>query len=900
MSFKESFAQWAVIFTLSGTCSLGLAQELNNLRVTNRAQCALDSERPTESAFLILDGYNAGKLSHSLAKKVGKDGDEMSLQGMQQFRIAVSRLTKIIMNRLMAGELPLLEQSQLAKYKALVAKCSNKTYCAELNSYLMNIWKNSEGQGVPWSRIDNFRGDHFMRMKKKDRVACFYLKNFSALQEHLNTAEVTKENLLSIAQAATEPGRYLEDCESTDPQLNSRNSIIQLDLNVDSTFSKRGFAFWNSLKVYLSFAWRNSDSVIKIAPELGNLFRSIAFEESVMMVPNGCRSIERPECDAETLSINGLRELARSDDSQGNLSRQVPEGAEEALLFGDMRSVNDDLLETRKYDTASEWAEHFRRNYVQTRGSMKNRLHSAVQFLNIVSDSFAAQELTALLQPLVFSDTYSEEHRNELYYMCTEFRLAGDKRIDFMRSDIDRLQQLTTMQKAFEGSKKNLSQLSDYFDQVGKEVLSFCDSLEQEKIWNEKGYVVNKAGLLPWARELLQISFAESISTEARPVSFGPHLLSWDPYKGTDLENAICISAIDCVRRLTKAMVDIYAVAKHAEAFLPVKSTISAPSLFNPYAELKACKIYDPWFQTRRANKRLMVDLLSTAAFGWNPLPIYLDADFKSPRVVSLKQMIENGTLRYDSKIEKEKMEYALMGDFGPLVGAPCALAIAPNSAKNFDFYAFKGISVNYCDVKSSGTTVGTSPGEIENQSPERRSYCGGCSLNFVGVGSGISASTRASFNPLKIGIYFFRAFHRYITAKKDDTNVPRSFEVDIKKVTETYNKYGTIPDFCVAQLAQGYGCYPTLCSAKAADHFERYTGRKVHALDLDQVEDEQRQTGTARSVTIKSALCNGPVRVSFTCNDNGQYFKPYEKFGGLYGLSKSCRRAIGQNFWGF
>lgn len=917
MFISGSMAKIAVAVLLFGTVlTEAHAQtstqdiQLNKLRITNRAQCAVDSDFPTESAFIVVDGYNAGKLVYSLGKNIGGDPTTMSNEGMQQFRIAVTRLTKTIMNKLMAGQLPLLptnlKTSKLTGYNAIAAKCENKTYCPDLNAYLGKIWDNSEGAGVPWENLDGFSAAHFMKMKPADRVACHYVKRFSSLQEQLNSVEVDKSVLLSVAEAAMEKDKYITSCESIDPSLDSRNSIIQLDLRIPRSyaFSSVGFDFWNSVKIYLSFAWRYSNIPQQVAPQYGEIFRSIALEESIMMIPNGCKSIEKPECDAATLSMNSIRELARPGSGDRTEHRkELPRGPEDDVVNRGPRDVNDDFLGTRSYEDASDWVENFRKNYVTARGSMKNRVQSAIQFLNIISSSMSPTELNKFVKPLAFSNNYSHQHRDELYYLCTEARLAGDQRIDFMRTGIDKVQQMEVMQKAFEGSQTSLAQATQYFDQVSAGLVSYCDSLEREKLWSAEGYTVNRNGFNAWARELLNIAPPATIAADLQPMKFGAPLLVWDASRVSDPGNSICVSAIDCSRRLIKSMVDLYAVAKYADAFLPVNSTVSTPDVFNPYADLKACKVYDPWFQTRRANKRLMADLASTALFGWNALPLYIDVDFKPPRVTSLNQLIKNGTLKFDPKIEKEKMEVALLADFGPLVGAPCAVSLAPNSNKDFNFYAFKGISVNYCRVRDSGDTVGKSPGDIQPGTPSSRSYCGGCSINFVGVSSGASVSGGFTLNPIKMGIYLYRSIHRFITAKKDKVNIPQLQEIDVNKVVATYKRYGTIPNHCVDQLAQGVGCYQNVCAAKAADYFERYTGKQVKSLEVDEEpKDEHGRTVNtiAKSVVIRSDYCNGQVRVRFNCTDDGKKFSTFEKFGGMYGLSKDCRNTIGQNFWGF
>lgn len=790
-------------------------QTLNSLKFSNRAQCAVESDQPTDTAFVIIDGYNAGKLAYNLAKNVGLDPAVSSVKGMKEFRVSVTRMISVIINKLLSGSLPLLplnlKDSKLYNYNALVVNCSKKTYCPELNDYLAKLWRNSEGAGLGWDKIDYFNAGNFYKIKKQDRVSCFYVKKFSPLQAHLQTNVINQVTLTEMAQAFIDKDQYVTDCENLDDSLNSRNAIVQMDLKFseEEDFKKQGFDFWNSVKIYLSFAWRYTDIASEVSPELGQLFKSIALEESLMMIPNGCKSIEKPACDSETLSINSLRELAKKDGARSEPGKNLPEGPEAGAVRNGPRSVNDDFLGTRSYEDASEWVNNFRKNYVQVRGSLKNRAHSAIQFLNVLSTSMNTTELAEFIKPLAFAKKYSTGHRDELYYMCTEARLAADQRIDFMKTGIDKIKDMTIMQKVFDGSKKSLSELTTYFDQTSANVLSFCDDLEKQKIWSQENYKVNRTGFSPWARELLQIPDSPGTPTDIRPISFGPPLLVWDSSKENEVGNVICQSGLDCYRRLIKSMVDLFSVAKYADAYLPVSSTVNSPDVFNPYSELKACKIYDPWYITRRANKRLFADLLNTALFGWNFVPVYVDIDFKPPRVTSLNQLIKNGVVKFDPKIEKEKIEASLLLDLGPLIGAPCAISIAPDSGKKFNFYAFNGISLNYCNEKSTGTSVGEAGGTVQNPTPAKRAYCGGCSINFIGVvsGAGVAMSTSMSFNPVKLGIYLFRSISRFLSAKSDAVNIPLAREVDLTKVAKTYKEHGGIPKKCMDSLALGEGC---------------------------------------------------------------------------------------------
>ncbi|MCX7978872.1 MAG: hypothetical protein N2578_07705, partial [Bdellovibrionaceae bacterium] len=728
---------------------------LNNLRFTNRAQCAIDSHSPTASVFLIIDGFNAGRLGHGLALQTGGRPDEMAERAMLEFRLSTTRLVELIAGKLIRGELPLLpldpDARQFPNYFRVVQNCKGKSYCAELSSYLTSIWQLA-GAGVKpgdprWSRIDGFTNNSFLNRSVVQSVSCFYLKRFSPLQGHLHYTEVSTVMLEELARAVMESDKLLARCDDSSPELPNRFAALQFDISVSednaSIWETRGFRFWNSLKVYLSWAWRftNSDGWGP-SNEWREVFRSLALEESIMFFPNGCKTMSRPECNAEELALASLRDLAKPEPGTEH-RKSVPSEPEDLLLERGARGVNNDFTGTRGEETAAKWVERFRRQYVMNRGLSKTRLQNAVQYLNVVMDMVSPEVLVSGIQQFLPLASREAAPANELYYLCTEVRLAGDKRLDFLKSDVDNVAQLDSMIKSTSFSRRPLGELFDYFDRVAALTLNVCDQLERTNLWQRGGYTPDKTGFMSWAKEVLQIPQVDENGklVTHNPFRLGPSYLVWDQSAQDEAGNTICVTPVDCIRNIVKSAVDLYAVSLYAEAFLPTSSTSLDSNIFNPYAELTACKVYDPWFQKNRIQKRLVADLLNTALFGWNFLPIYVEADFRPPRVTSLQRLTKNGTIKFHPSLDRSRMEATIIADFGPLAAAPCAVAIAPTSARAFTAYAFKGISVNYCDSRQSGQAIGESVNDIRYTPAKSRSYCGGCSLNFEAV-AGTMAST--------------------------------------------------------------------------------------------------------------------------------------------------------------
>lgn len=867
---------------------------LSPLSFTNRAQCALDSEKPTSSILVMIDGYNAGKLANSVAKLQGLVPEEYSNKAMKEFRLSVAYMTLNIMNKMIRGQLPVLptnlKTAQLPKYVDASVRCEKAgNNCSDMNQYLAGIWARA-GKRAELTAYDRFTQDNFPLHASKDRLGCYYIKKFSALQGHLHNSEVNKSNLQDIALAYLNEADYLTGCFDSDDKLPNRFVTLQIDWETNkNSLNIQGFDFWNSLKIYLSWAWRNTNEVELLSPSFGRLFRSIALEESLMFSPNGCKSMTKPSCDSEYLSTNSVRELAKLSDSvTPEQFDNVPVGTELELLEKGVRGVNNDFLGTQSHDTAQGWLQNFRKNLIQSRALIKTRYQSAIMHLNILQDQLGTAVLASSLNKEIASYGSSENLMNELYYLCTEVRLAGDNSLDFLKSNIDRIAELKNMTQMQYSERRTVREHLDFFNQLTTPILAACNQLEKQNYWNKENYTVNKSGFSAWAKEMLQIGTEANAAPFVATVFTGKPMLSWSGQTAAGAQ-IICSSAIDCARLAVKSVVDLYAVSVYADALIPLAGKSSDPNLFNPYSELTTCKMYDPWFQTQRMNKVFMIDLANTALFGWNVLPIYLDVNFTAPKVASFNQLMKNGVLKFDPRLEKSKAQTSLVADFGPLLGAPCAVSLNNNGIKHYNFYSFSGLTVNYCDSKQKTEVISLKATDFANGANNERTFCGGCTLNFTAVAAASTATWSGGVNPAKFIVYLFRTFQKYFKAKKDKVNIPREWTVNAAYAAEVYKKYGEIPSHCVDMLGKGLNCFSDTCAAKAAQYIEQTYNAKVHSAYVHNNGDYQ---GLATDTVLRTNLCEGDISVTAYCNENR-----LEKFRvtNVYGWSKSCRRALGK-----
>lgn len=874
--------------------------KLNPIRITNRAQCALDSKTPAVSAFVVLDGYNPGRLMYGWGKAIGQPADQLAEEGMLQYRLMVSKLQTLVMQKLIKGEIPLLPADlavlqRLKNYQRIALSCENSSYCPELYKYLAKIWQTSKSANriQAMSSIDSFSSQDFAPTSNA-QVACYYLKKFSPLQSQLQGTEVTAPMLQNLADALKNPEEVITDCQNPDPALGSRNVALQMEILPGSLdWNKVGFNFWNSVRIYTSWAWRMAPELQEWNPTFATTFRALDLEESMVMMPNGCQSLTIPQCEAETLSGNSIRELAKPEGTPTEFDQMVPDGPEKEMLEKGARSVNNDFLSTQAYETANKWVDNFRKNFVEQRWIYKNKLHNAHQQFTVIASTAKPEELVEYIKSLIPRTTQVPQLRDEFAFLCLEWRLAADKRIDFLSTQIENVAKIDAVTQGISPAGLSVKDQIEYFRRFSAGLGPVCDQLEAGKYFQEPNYVINWAGLSDWAKELTQ----KTMGAEKTPVPFTPAVLEEGLFLALGSSQIpFCTTALDCGRKILKSGVDLYAIGTYADAFL-TKGQIAAPDVFNPYAEMTACKMYDPWFVKNKTRKIFMADLANTALFGWNNIPVYLDIDYSAPKVTSFKKLMEDGTIKFAPHLRESKMKKALLADFGPLLGAPCAVHIAPNSDKAFNFYAFAGIAVNYCKVNMKTGAQAESPSEITQDDPKDSTYCAGCVMNFVGVASAASVTGSAMpINPLKFGVFLFRAIYKFTRGMKDKVNVPRTFEINLNNVIEANTRFGgKIPEYCAEPLSRGLKCFESTCGSKAAAYFEKQTGVQPSDVKVVRIPTSRGiAQANSREARIKSKLCDGVVTMKFACNSNpdSTLFRVYQ-----VDASRGCERAVRGKF---
>ena len=838
------------------------------LRITNRAQCAADALTPSRSALALIDGYDAGKLGHSLALATGGDPARGSVEAMRAFRLTATELVLRIMADLVQWRLPLLPvDPKLGPpgYREKIKLCQNGTYCTALDDLLASYWAfgHRENGGLTWLSVDQFNTDRgFFDRSGSEKIGCSYLKRFPALQAQLTQGQATKASLEALARETLDSSGTAESCFSETATLDSRYAVMQIDLLAfpdESAWSKRGFDFWNSVKIYFSWAWRNLPQLGRYAGAYDFAFRSIPVEETLLLLPSGCQSIEHPSCSGAYLSSESLRSFAQAAET-ADINRFVPKGPDRTLLTDGIPESKPDPLNFHDYASPSDWLKGFRERFTRTRGIAKQRFLSAITFLSVLRTKLPAPQLLTSLEAYLKEGAQEAEHSghhdawmNQLNYLCTEFNYAHNRRFSFLRQDLEMLARLKFMDGlASPLSGDEIKALYEYYVTVADGVGRVCSKLEASKFWTDPAnpFDAKTEGHYSWFKEALGMKDLSPPPLE--PYYPGEPLLAYKTYDTDwDPSHVICFSGVDCARRTLKAVVDLYGVGQYAQAVLPLAETISSPTLFNPYAERVACQTYDPWFKSRASFKTLLVDLGNVLAFGWNPLPIYVSTEVRPGEVTSFKRLVENGQVRFDPKLTPSKTDYGLGVDFGFLIGAPCIVTISQSSTIPIppSFYVLQGISASTCISGQKVRMTVESAQATPKSSVDRGSSCMSCAINLAAV------ANVATFTPfgmaVKSGMYLAGAFVHYSNNMKDPNDVPHLGEINPNYLLETYRRFGnTIPDRCVKPLTRGKRCLANKCEESFARHVTTVYGGYLERVRISQ--------GGARDflVTAKLTSC--------------------------------------------
>ncbi|MBY0413980.1 MAG: hypothetical protein K2Q18_07435 [Bdellovibrionales bacterium] len=854
-----------------------------DLHFTNRAQCALDSKQPTENALVLLSNMDVGRSLYRLAKVTAqRDSTEFTKLGLNKYRYTVISLLELIHQKIVNNKLPLLPsdltlKTNLSKYSTLSEKCSNTSKCPDLDNYLKDLWEESSAQTPNFQKIDSIGKQNFLNVEDvgaAKNLNCSYLKKFTPLEAHLFGTKPNTDLLEQIAKATKDVDNYYSECHDYAAQESIKVSTYELSLGVQNSprFKEVGFDYWNTMKIYFSWAFRNSKEAAQMAFPFDEVFSSVLIEDSLFMVPNGCKSLVSPKCDPQTINQGSVRMFARHDFKQSadslDIFRAIPEGATGKLLEDPFPEVNADILNFSKFENSDAWLDTFRQNFSETRLTMRKRFVNSVNTLSIMSQKLKTEtlqsSLTDYFQPVLSQkEPDNNQLKSELYYLCAESTFLSSEELSYLRSKIEILGKINTTDGLTNSiNSKTLIEIFEYYKQIVTQVNSLCSSFDQGKIFDPK-FTVDQTGFSRWYTETVYEGKVPSMASFSRKekLQLKKPLIAYNLYTTSkDVRDVICIDSVDCARVAIQAIVDIYSVNQYSEIFLNIKNEISSANMLNPYAERTACKVYDPWFKTKASLFGFGTDIVQAAISSVTPGVVYGNFDLQPGKVTSFNQLVKDGKIQIDPKYEKAKVLSAVAVDLGSLTGVPCAIAVS--KSKDIDpskVLGFRGVTIRRCAANEKNTINVETSNEIGQNVNNFNNTCLQCSLDFEHVSSAV-----ANVIPFgKTAFFMARAVIRLYKGMKDPVNVPRSWSVNPYLVKAAFDSNGgRIPNDCVQKLIDGKACMKTSCEETIVTSF------KKNGLLIDSLNTEETFRGVAK-VKLKGCKNTNSIRVYAQFDEN-------------------------------
>ena len=855
-----------------------------DLSFTNRAQCALDSKKPTTEVLVLLSNMDIGRSLYRLAKiRNLKESSEFTKLGLNKYRYTVLSLLDIIHKKILNNTLPLLPSdlsvsSNLSKYSEISKRCSQISHCPELDKYISALWDQSNNKGPFSDEIDPLLEVNFLNVELKNKnknLSCAYLKKFTPLEAHLFGTKPSAEVLEQIAKASKDVNDYYSDCYDYNAQESLKVSTYEFSFNLSNSkiFEKIGFDYWNSMKIYFSWAFRNSKEAAQLAYPFDEVFSSVQIEDSLFMMPNGCKSLVHPKCDPATINQNSIRLFAKHDFKQSSDSldffRSIPEGATKNMLEDPFSVVNQDILNFSQFETADKWTDSFRQNFSETRLTMRKKFVSAIGNMSLMSKQLNEMDIKTSLsnyfKPVLKNETKDNTIlKSELYYLCAESTFLSSEELSYLKPKIEILSKLNiTDDLTGTINGQSIIEIFDYYKTVIKSVNELCGSFDQSLVF-DPSFQVDKSGFNRWYIDSVYEGKFLSLSnlTRKEKLKAKKPMLAYQLFSSSnDIKDVICIDSVDCARIAIQSIVDLYGVIQYSQLFLDIKNEINSSNMLNPYAERTACKVYDPWFKTKASLFGFATDFIQGAVSAVTPGLIYGNFDLQPGRVVSFNQLVKEGKINVDPRYEKTKIISSVALDLGSMTNVPCSISIS--KSKKLDpvkLLSFKGLTIRTCRENEKNVLNVDSKNELGQNLNKYNNTCLQCSLDFEHVSSAIS--TAIPFG--RTAFFMARSVIRLYKGMKDPINVPKSWQVNpyLTKLSFESNE-NKIPTNCLSKLLTGKACMKNSCEDSIVNAY------KSNDLYLESIDSTDSWLGSVQ-VTLKNCKKPTKVKVSYQRNEDG------------------------------
>ena len=809
------------LILLAFAASIGFASEWSikdekldfhhgTLEYSNRSACAKKNQSPTKSVFLMVDNTNIARSVFRLAKLKNLDTVTLTNLGVEKLRYTVTTLIQQISSKLLSGQLAFVDDKKLNH-----------------DDYLASNWRLSSP------------------VKSRPHINCKIIKKFSTLHSHLNVSRPDRVLMEEMAKELNHLFDFVTSCDDFSSITQPEVALYQFDLYPGGDFQQKGFAFWYSLKVYLSWAFRHSTEMKELAEPFDFLFQSANLEEMILFFSNGCESIAPPQCSDSYIGMEKLRGFTQLAEKmsweESDYTVPIPDKTPDDLFSKPLPVMSDDLLNLGYFKNADEWLLNFRDNFLRARGYNKIRLSKAMMQLSLVEQAVDPTSIGIRIQKDIA--TLTELQRHELYYLCSEYNVATDKDLSFIRKNLWQLKQIKVFDDLLLGiTEKKMDDFFQYFEKISQDVNQICGDLKQKEVWDNE-FQLNQEGYAPWYQQLV---FEKKYGLKEN-LALG-FVANEYPYLKIHDGDILCHSGIHCARTILDSMLSLSAISQNFSALIP-ESTIPASNIANPFGARQACGAYDPWAKRNKIIFDFFQDIAQAAVFGYLPTPVYVAASLDPKRVVSFESLIKEGQVHYDPKFDHHRLKLSLIADLGPLIGVPCSVSISGTKLNPFEYYMFNGISFSACRERSK-TDMVIQSGEDQQQESQYKQICGACAINLQTITSSASV-----INPIfRMSFFLLKGVTRLFSQLKDPDDLSHSWSLSPQQVALSYHYHGEITKSCARSLLKGRNCLDKPCEKKMIENFTSQYHGTPQSTDFSCLRGEG---------TLKIKECETPIFLS-------------------------------------
>lgn len=808
----------------------GAPAKMWNMKFSNPNLCAREGQKAASSFYLMADGFKVSRLSYRLAKEANEDTSKDVTEAVTEFQRANLKISQTILNRLVNGSLAVLTDDQLSSLKT---NCGDDPKCDAAQAVLKTQFETENSSQL------------------SEGVVCSVVKKNIPMQ--FRTSAPNKEQLEKLALAYLDSQNYIERCDSL--MLHNAtdfNLVLRFDLAENQVLKTAGFRFWDSYRAYLSWAWRHSNIIDSVAPQFKASLKSLAIEGEILLIPEGCQSLSRPECNSDFLSANDLRNFSSGVNFKGGSKLTSHSMMDELVKLQQDKDHAQDLIDQKS--TEDVQTSQVLKGIMEARIQASNSVYESLLFVTTLSQNKDVATLNQDIQAAIENKSTEKQALNDLALMCTERTAVSNAQISGLAKELESQQSLFQNLE----HRKAIGMSSTQAMIAIREYLKSFDKLcaqYSKKISDDTQSLVTSKEFRTWFQQAITKSSSITNSTNQKLDNIYLSL-------GT---RPMCEDAIECARTLIESYVNLYNISLYTKT-LSSDSVATTPIAPNSNAAV-SCKVYNPFAYEQLRKKKLITDLISSVASGALLLPFYLKMDFQIPKFSSFEQLVSDGHVDYDPKLVSEKSIKTLVVDFGPWAKSPCSLVVSQDPHLNIrqSVYAFHGISGNLCSQTGDNNAKGDVFG-LDKPETIGHSTCGTCQISFEQVAVGTVTS---GFNSFRFGIRLVDTLNDFFRAG-NSSEMPKALEVNPKYVADTYTQYHSIPDECVYELAHNARCMKDLCVSATVSQYESETGVHVtEAYASNPIAEEGHEINGQKYIWMKTDRCDGEIGVPVVCEKN-------------------------------